>query len=176
MGAVRQQAITGTSDQVLWCHRVSIDLNEPVNIWDPFQKLVLLLQFYIPMIQSYHNVAFVAVYSSAAGVHVNLRRKLVIDFRVRTIAICSWFTIFELSTPGARLTKAHDVKDIVTHTQKTVKCIFLVYGFKILCEISKGTFEISHKILNPYTAKICILRGVKNLTTYDILELWHLKS
>ena len=29
----------------------------------------------------------------------------------------------------------------------------VVYGFKILCEISKGTFEISHKILNPYTAK-----------------------
>ena len=27
-----------------------------------------------------------------------------------------------------------------------------MYGFKILCEISKGTFEISHKILNPYTA------------------------
>ena len=24
--------------------------------------------------------------------------------------------------------------------------IFVVYGFKILCEISKGTFEISHKI------------------------------
>ena len=28
-----------------------------------------------------------------------------------------------------------------------------MYGFQILCEISKGTFEISHKILNPYTAK-----------------------
>ena len=25
--------------------------------------------------------------------------------------------------------------------------------FKILCEISKGTFEISHKSLDPYTAK-----------------------
>ena len=31
--------------------------------------------------------------------------------------------------------------------------ILRVYGFQILCEISKGTFEISHKILNPYTAK-----------------------
>ena len=28
-----------------------------------------------------------------------------------------------------------------------------MYGFKILCEISKGTFEISHKIFNQYTAK-----------------------
>ena len=30
---------------------------------------------------------------------------------------------------------------------------FAGYGFKILCKISKSTFEISHKILNPYTAK-----------------------
>ena len=73
-----------------------------------------------------------------------------------------------------------------------------MYGFKILCEISKVPFEISQKILNPYTAfcvkfqryplkfhkknfepihrKMCILQGVKNLTIYDILELWHLKS
>ena len=28
-----------------------------------------------------------------------------------------------------------------------------MYGFNILCEISKGTFEISHKIWNPYIAK-----------------------
>ena len=27
-----------------------------------------------------------------------------------------------------------------------------MYKFKILCEIPKGTSEISHKILNPYTA------------------------
>ena len=30
---------------------------------------------------------------------------------------------------------------------------FAVYGFTILREISKGTFEASHKIFNPYTAK-----------------------
>ena len=29
----------------------------------------------------------------------------------------------------------------------------MVYGLQILCEISKGNFEISHKIWNPYTAK-----------------------
>ena len=51
-----------------------------------------------------------------------------------------------------------------------------MYGFKILCEISIVPFEISHKILNPYPRKICILGDIKNLTTYDILELWHLKS
>ena len=48
-----------------------------------------------------------------------------------------------------------------------------MYGFKILCEISKMPFEISLKILNSY--KICILRGVKNITIYDILELWYSK-
>ena len=47
-------------------------------------------------------------------------------------------------------------KDIVTHMQKKRRqqnAHFAVYGFKILCEISKVPFEISHKILNAYTAK-----------------------
>ena len=33
---------------------------------------------------------------------------------------------------------------------------FAVYGFKILYEISKGNYEISHKILNPYNAKYTV--------------------
>ena len=45
---------------------------------------------------------------------------------------------------------------------------------KILCEISKVPFEISHKILNPYTAKYALYEVVK--FDDDILELWHLKS
>ena len=58
----------------------------------------------------------------------------------------------------------------------TVKCIFFgVYGFKILCEISKVPFEISHKILIPYTVKYAFYEVLK-LTTYDTLELGHLKS
>ena len=40
-----------------------------------------------------------------------------------------------------------------------------MYGFKILSEISKGTFEISHNILNPYTAKYAI---------DDVLKIWRL--
>ena len=51
-----------------------------------------------------------------------------------------------------------------------------MYSFKILCEISKVPFEISHKIVEPIHRKICILLGVENLTIYDALELWHLKS
>ena len=31
-----------------------------------------------------------------------------------------------------------------------------MYGFEMLCEISKGTFEISHKLLNPYIEKYAL--------------------
>ena len=53
--------------------------------------------------------------------------------------------------------------------------IFAVYGFKILCEISKGTFEISHKILNPYTAKYAFYCLQFLRVSYDIFELWRHK-
>ena len=44
-----------------------------------------------------------------------------------------------------------------------------MYVFNILCEISKLPFEISHKILNPYTAKYAFYKVLK----FD--ELWYLK-
>ena len=50
-----------------------------------------------------------------------------------------------------------------------------MYGFKILCEISKGTFEISHKILNPYIAKYAFDWLIFLFVIYDIFELWHHK-
>ena len=55
------------------------------------------------------------------------------------------------------------VKDIVTHAQmyKAVKCIFCGVWVQILCEISKVSFEISHKILNPYTAKYVFYEVLK---------------
>ena len=37
-----------------------------------------------------------------------------------------------------------------------------MYGFKILCEMSKVPFEISHIILNPYTAKFAFYEVLKN--------------
>ena len=40
-----------------------------------------------------------------------------------------------------------------------------MYGFKILCEISKVPFEISHKMLNPYTTKYAF---------YEVLKIWRL--
>ena len=54
--------------------------------------------------------------------------------------------------------------------------IFAVYGFKTLCEISKGTFEISHKILNPYTAKYAFYCFHFLRVSYDIFELWRHNS
>ena len=44
-----------------------------------------------------------------------------------------------------------------------------MYDFKLLGEISKGTSEISNKILNPYTARfsifLCDLRYLKIVTS-----------
>ena len=48
-----------------------------------------------------------------------------------------------------------------------------MYGFKILCEISKVPFEISHNILKSNTAKYAFYKVLKFLTIYDIIELWH---
>ena len=44
-----------------------------------------------------------------------------------------------------------------------VNAYFAVYGFKILCEISKVPFEISHKFLNAYPAKYA---------SYEVLKVW----
>ena len=44
-----------------------------------------------------------------------------------------------------------------------------MYGFKILCEISKPPFEISHKILNPYTAQYAFY-----VLNFD--EWWYFKT
>ena len=41
----------------------------------------------------------------------------------------------------------------------------------MLCEISKGTFEISHKILNPYTAF-----SLTFIFVYDLRYLWIVTS
>ena len=45
-----------------------------------------------------------------------------------------------------------------------------MYGFAIFCEISKGTFDISHKILNPYTAKKWI--WVSSIFACELRYLW----
>ena len=53
---------------------------------------------------------------------------------------------------------------------------FAAYGFKILCELSKVPFEITHQKLNPYTTKYafhCLL--ILRVIFYDIFELWHHK-
>ena len=47
-----------------------------------------------------------------------------------------------------------------------------MYGIQILYEISKGTFEISHKTWNPYTVKYAFYRLLFLFVIYDIFELW----
>ena len=51
-----------------------------------------------------------------------------------------------------------------------------MYGFKIMCEISKGTIEISHKILNPYTKKkyviYCLLSLNCNVISLSEMSPW----
>ena len=69
-------------------------------------------------------------------------------------------------------------KDIVTHTQKMkiVKCTFCGVWVQNFVWNLKGALWNFTPNFEPMHRKICILRGVRNLTTYDILELWHLKS
>ena len=50
-----------------------------------------------------------------------------------------------------------------------------MYGLKIFREISKGTFEISRKILNQYTAKYAFYCFLFLRVSYDIFEFWRHK-
>ena len=69
-------------------------------------------------------------------------------------------------------------KDIVTHTQKmkTIKCPFCGVWVQNFVWNFKGHLSNFTQNFEPIHRKICIIRSVKNLTTYDILKLWHLKS
>ena len=70
--------------------------------------------------------------------------------------------VFSNNRPGARLTKAYDVtipRYRNSHEKKGNS------KMHILCEISKVPFEISHKILNSYTAKYAF---------YEVLKNWRL--
>ena len=50
-----------------------------------------------------------------------------------------------------------------------------MHGFRIFYEILNDTFEISHKILNPYTAKHAFYRLLFVCLIYDIFGLWRQK-
>ena len=91
-----------------------------------------------------------------------------------TSCVSEWRWLADNS--GARLTKTWDAitlryhKSSIFNTSYNVNIV--VYGFKIMCEISKDTFEISHKILNPYTAKYTFHGLLVLRVSYDIFELW----
>ena len=52
----------------------------------------------------------------------------------------------------------------------------MLYGSNILCEISKVPFEISHKMLDPYTAKYAFYCLLFLRVSNDNFELWRHKS
>ena len=82
--------------------------------------------------------------------------------------------------PGARLTKAYDVTiqryrnshaKIRDSKMHVLRCMGLKFCVKFqMCPLKFHTKFWTHTPQNMH------LRGVKNLTTYDILELWYLKS
>ena len=64
-------------------------------------------------------------------------------------------------------------KDIATHTQKykAVKCTFCGVWVQNFVWNFKGALWNFTQNFEPIHSKICILRGGKNLTTYDILRV-----
>ena len=67
---------------------------------------------------------------------------------------------------GACLTVAYDVtiqrcRNSYAKMEYSKNTYFAVRGFKILFEISKVSFEISHKIWNPYTAQYAFYEMLK---------------
>ena len=63
-----------------------------------------------------------------------------------------------------------------THTPQNMHCIFCGVCVQNFAWNFKGALWNFTQNFEPIHRKICILRGVKDLTTYDILELWYLKS
>ena len=48
-------------------------------------------------------------------------------------------------------------------------------GSQLCVKSQRGPLKIETKV-STHTPQKCILRGIESLTTYDILELWHILS
>ena len=64
---------------------------------------------------------------------------------------------------GARLNEAYDVtteryRNSHAKIQDSKKTYFVVYGFQLLCKISKVPLEISQKIWKPYAVNYAFRR------------------
>ena len=85
---------------------------------------------------------------------------------------CKWLSL--LGPVSLRLMTSQ-LKDVVIHMQKlkTENCIFCgVWVQNFVCNFKGALWNFTQNF-EPTHRKICILRGVKTLTIYDILELWH---
>ena len=94
--------------------------------------------------------------------------------------IWTWIWMSLLGPVSLRLMTSQ-FKDITrknTHAQKymTVKCTLYGVWVQNFVWNFKGALWNFTQNFEPIHRKICILWAVINLTTYDILELWHLKS
>ena len=67
---------------------------------------------------------------------------------------------------------------MVTHTlkYKTVKCVLCSVWVQNFVWNFKGALWNFTQNFEPIQRKICILRRVKNFTTYVVIELWHLSE
>ena len=82
-----------------------------------------------------------------------------------------WYALYRWQQgPVSLRLMTSQFKDIVTHTQKykTVKCTFCgVWVHKFVWNFKGALWNFTQNF-EPIHCKICILRGGKNLTTYDI--------
>ena len=113
------------------------------------------------------------------------------SYRQMSISNHVWIILVITKCCGVRLTKAYDVtiqRYRKSHTQVKVGKIvyFAVYGFKIhfiqnsesirrkICKFTDFSFEISNKVLNPYTAKFYELLKISRITACQWRDIpWH---
>ena len=88
--------------------------------------------------------------------------------------------LYHLAKPGARLTKAYGFtieryRNSHANIENTKMHILQCMGSKFCVKFQGCPLKFQTNF-RPIHRKVCILRGVNNLTTFDISELWHLKS
>ena len=116
--------------------------------------------------------------ADATRLHVHRKRTFPVLQQVTpSIHITSYLDIASQGPVSLRLMTSQ-FKDIVTRTQKMkiVKCTFCGVWVQNFVWNFKGALWNFTQNFEPIHRKICILRDGINLTTYDILEIWHLKS
>ena len=131
----------------LWLPTISIPSELQWALIYPFLNDNLYLLFHVLSITGTTTISW----------HVAFLTYIYIDImQILFKWILQWY--FVIPTVSLRLMTSR-VKGIGNYSQKTVKCNFVMYGFKPSCEISMVSFEFSPKM------------AIKILTSYGISEL-----